>query len=124
MEIKLVSQHNLYSKKLIAEFYIGGRIEGEIDFFLNGSLRWGIKLFVLGHGIGEHIDRFGRTGKYSKLGVKDYAVLDFRFSQDGEPTHVQYHDKRVTVFFKEGDFSRCKCIFGLEQNAVLLHMKH
>jgi hypothetical protein len=78
---------------------------------------------VLGRDIGEHIDRFGNTGKYRKLSVNDYAVVDFRVSQDGEPTNVQQHAKRVSVFFKAGDFSQCKCIFGLEPKAVLLNLK-
>ncbi|KAJ3377980.1 hypothetical protein HDU80_003042, partial [Chytriomyces hyalinus] len=30
----------------------------EIDFYVNGSLRWGVGLLVQGRGIGEHIDRF------------------------------------------------------------------
>ena len=77
---------------------------------------------MLGRGIGEHIDRFGHGGKYSKLAVNDYAVVDFRVSPDGEPTNVQKHVKRVSVFFKAGDFSRCKCIFGLEESAVSLKL--
>ena len=78
---------------------------------------------MLGRGIGEHMDRFEEAGKYRKLGMKDYAVVDFRVSDDGEPTSVQRHVKKVSVFFKAGDFSRCKCIFGLEQNSVLLSLK-
>ena len=33
-------------------------IAGEIDFYLNGSLRWGIELLVNGDGIGEYLSRF------------------------------------------------------------------
>jgi hypothetical protein len=79
---------------------------------------------VLGRGITEHMDRFGLNGKYFKLGVKDYIIVDFRTSQDGEPTNVQRHSKRVSVFFKAGDFSVCKCVFGLELNPVVLHLSH
>ncbi|KAJ3002261.1 UNVERIFIED_CONTAM: hypothetical protein HDU68_006361, partial [Siphonaria sp. JEL0065] len=74
----------------------GGNISGEVDFYLNGSLRWGVELLVLGRGVTEHIDRFGSNGKYFKLGVKDYIIVDFRFSQDGQPTNVQRHEKRVS----------------------------
>ena len=52
-----------------------------------------------------------------------YALVDFRVSEDGEPTHVRRLDKRVSVFFKTGDFSQCKCVFGLEQDPVLLVLK-
>ena len=75
-----------------------------------------------GRGIGEHIFRFGKKGKYSKLQVKDYAVVDFRVSPDGEPTKVQRNDKKISVFFKEGEFSQCKCIFGLDPSTELLHL--
>ncbi|KAI9321164.1 hypothetical protein BDR26DRAFT_883581 [Obelidium mucronatum] len=91
-------------------------------FYLNGSLRWGIELLVLGRDIGSHINRFGDAGNYSKLAVKDFAVLDFRVSSDGEPTNVERHVKRVSVFFKAGDFSQCKCIFGLKEDVVLLNL--
>ncbi|KAJ3211579.1 hypothetical protein HDU82_005505, partial [Entophlyctis luteolus] len=60
----------------------GEKIPGEIDFYLNGSLRWGVELLVDGRGITEHTDRFGLNGKYFKLDVNDYIIVDFRSSQD------------------------------------------
>ena len=39
------------------------KIDGEIDFYINGQLNWGLELLVNGSGISEHIDRFGRNGK-------------------------------------------------------------
>jgi hypothetical protein len=53
-------------------------IIGEVDFYLNGSLCWGIEFLVKGVRIGEHLDRFSSNGKYSGLGSVDYAVIDFR----------------------------------------------
>jgi hypothetical protein len=38
--------------------------------------------------------------------------VDFRV---GTCTNVRRHPKRISVFFKKGDFSSCKCIFGEEQ---------
>ncbi|KAJ3337614.1 hypothetical protein HDU83_008583, partial [Entophlyctis luteolus] len=58
------------------------KIPGGIDFYLNGLLRWGVALLVHGHGITEHTDRFGLNGKYFKLDVNDYIIVDFRSSQD------------------------------------------
>ncbi|KAI8820322.1 hypothetical protein BJ741DRAFT_639268 [Chytriomyces cf. hyalinus JEL632] len=101
----------------------GGMISGEMDFYLNGSLRWGVELLVQGRGIGEHIDRFGVNGKYAMLKVMDYVVVDFRSSPDGEATRVQSHPKRVSVFFKDGDFSVCKCIFGLDGEPTVLRLR-
>ncbi|TPX55414.1 hypothetical protein CcCBS67573_g09472 [Chytriomyces confervae] len=95
----------------------------EIDFYVNGSLRWGVGLLVQGRGFGEHIDRFGENGKYAMLAVQDYVVVDFRSSPDGEATSVQSHPKRVSVVFKEGDFSVCKCIFGLDEEPTELRLR-
>ena len=62
---------------------------------------FGIELLKQGDGIGEHIARFGRGGKYESLGAKDYAVIDFRPMVDGKATRVQRRDHRITVFFSE-----------------------
>jgi hypothetical protein len=91
-------------------------IEGEIDFYLNGDLRWGIKLLVNGDKIGEHINRFAVDGKYAALAAKDYVVVDLRCNKTGSITNVIRKQERVTVFFKVGDFSSCRCIFGLNEN--------
>ena len=100
---------------------VSGTIAGEIDFYLNGDLHWGIELLVNGDRIGEHIARFSSNGKYSALGAKDYVVVDFRHSNSGEPTNIEKHEKRVTVFFKTGDYSRAKCLFGfLEAVSIYL----
>jgi len=95
------------------------RISGEIDFYLNGDLRWGIELLVNGAAIGEHIDRFVDGGKYSFLKVNDYAVVDFRGNDTGEVTNVALHEKRITVFFKLGDFSECKCLYLEEGKPII-----
>ena len=41
--------------------------------------------------------------------MKDYDIVDFRVSDDGEPTTVQRQNHRVSVLFKNGDFSQWKC---------------
>ena len=92
-----------------------GIITGELDFYLNGSLRWGIELLVGGVGVGEHIHRFADDGKYAKLKVKDYAVVDFRRSG---VSSVQKHDKRVTVFFND-TFEECTVIVGNASSLTL-----
>ncbi|KAJ3341878.1 hypothetical protein HDU83_006399, partial [Entophlyctis luteolus] len=98
---------------------MGEKLPGEIDFYLNGSLRWEVELLVEGRGIMEHTDRFGLNGKYFKLDVNDYIIVDFRSSQDGQPTQIQHDPKRISVFFKAGDYSACQYIFGLEQTPVM-----
>ena len=95
-------------------------IPGEIDFYLNSSLRWGIELLVNGDGIGEHISRFTPpSGKYLALAVNDYAVVDFRRNTTGQPTNILRHSNRITVFFNYEDYSTAQCIFGLHTTVTI-----
>lgn len=80
---------------------------------------WGIELLVQGVGIGEHMDRFTLAiGKYASLDVGDYAVVDFRRNTTGKPTSISRHAKRITVFFKDADYSIAQCIFGVDGDPV------
>ncbi|KAL8012180.1 putative AAA+ ATPase domain, P-loop containing nucleoside triphosphate hydrolase [Plasmopara halstedii] len=95
------------------------RIDGEIDFYLNGSLRWGIELLVNGDKIGEHMSRFAAGGKYAALAAKEYVIIDFRGNKCGISTKVARKAERITAFFKLGDFSKCRCIFGFEDEELI-----
>jgi hypothetical protein len=97
------------------------KIPGEIDFFIDGELRWGIELLVNGYRISEHMDRFGPNGKYAGLGVTDYAVVDFREAVNGKPTNVQRREKRYTAFFDPKDFSKCFLYSGTK-NVIELNL--
>ena len=100
-------------------------IPGEIDFYLNSSLRWGIELLVNGDGIGEHISRFTPPkGKYVALAVSDYTVVDFRRNSIGRPTNISRHSNRITVFFKDDDYSIAQCIFGLDNDPVKISLSN
>ncbi|KAI3641438.1 hypothetical protein MIR68_000568 [Amoeboaphelidium protococcarum] len=88
-------------------------IAGEIDFYLNGSLRWGIELLVNGDGVGEHLIRFSPPdGKYVLLAVNDYAIVDFRRNATDQPTGILKHPNRVSVLFDTDDYSVAQCLFG------------
>jgi hypothetical protein len=100
------------------------RISGEIDFYLDGELRWGIELLINGDGIKEHISRFGPGGKYYDLSLTDYVVVDIRGNATGETTNIQRDPHRITVFFKRGDFSSCKCIFGMSEEPIIIQLKN
>lgn len=67
----------------------GRTIKGEIDFFVNGNLMWGIELLKQGTGVGEHIARFGRNGKYSLLKARQFIIVDFLPMVRGRRTGVQ-----------------------------------
>lgn len=101
--------------ELSHSFATGEPIPGEIDFFLNDELGWGIELLIEGRDVTKHMSRFEPGGKYALLNARDYRIVDFRKSDDGEPTQVFRDDKRITVFFKSGDFSRCTLVLGMEE---------
>ncbi|KAK1933872.1 hypothetical protein P3T76_011632 [Phytophthora citrophthora] len=100
------------------------RIKGEVDFYLDGGLQWGIELLVNGKGITKHMDRFTPGGKCYELKASDYAVFDFRCNKSGKVTNVQRKDKRVSVFFRQGDYSSCKCIFGFNKEVVKIRLEN
>jgi hypothetical protein len=103
----------------------GKRSSGEIDFYLNGELRWGIELLVQGNGIGEHISRFSTKGKYSSLIPLDYITVDFREKAEGTISRVEKHEKWLSVFFAEGsDFSTCECLYGLEEKSFNISLEN
>jgi hypothetical protein len=92
-------------------------VKGRCDYYLNGELRWAIEALINGSGVGEHLSRLEGHGKYVGLAYTDYLVIDFRVNATGEPTNVQRHKHRMSVFFKRGDFSYCSVLCGVEQSA-------
>jgi hypothetical protein len=99
------------------------KIAGEIDFYLNGDLRWGIELMIKGDGVSEHMSRFAANGKYSPLGVSDYIIIDFRRTLTGIPSNIVSMDKRLSVFFKTGSFSSCVCQYGTDLQNFELQLR-
>ncbi|TPX74549.1 hypothetical protein CcCBS67573_g04185 [Chytriomyces confervae] len=98
-------------------------VPGEIDFYLNGNLCWGIELLVNGIGTGEHLSRFSTTGKYFPLGVADYVVVDLcRNKSGGQPPNIARHPKRITVFFKDDKFESAQCLFGSAETIVQINL--
>jgi hypothetical protein len=88
-------------------------IHGEIDFYLSGSLRWGIELLINGDGIGEHIGRFSPpNGKYVSLDVRDYMVVDFRGTITGRPTNISASSLNIWYKFTESCSQSIKNIGG------------
>jgi hypothetical protein len=102
------------------------KIAGEVDFYLNGSLRWGIELLVNGDRIGEHLSRFEPpNGKYVSLGVQDYAVVDIRMCNNQVPKIISKHEKRITVFFKKNeDYKVAHCIFGTSNDTIEVQLSN
>jgi hypothetical protein len=99
----------------------GGIISGEIDFYLNGTLRWGIELLISGRRFGEHFERFDVDRKYYPLQMNDYIVVDFRPICGSSSSSILRHPKRLTVFF-EDDFSKCQCLYGVDLPSFQLNL--
>jgi hypothetical protein len=84
-----------------------------LDFYINGSLNWGIEVLMDGSEISEHFGRFdpGICSKYPEscgaytsfnFGEK-YVVVDFR----KRPVHnVQKFKNRLTFWFAD-DYAVC-----------------
>lgn len=106
-----LSQHTLLTSKICpevsqlfsfeAEDLAAEKVNGELHFYLNGALHWGVELLVDGSGAGEHIARFENGGKYAPLQMEDYIVLDCR---PGPVSEVTRHRNRLT-------FESCCCVY-------------
>lgn len=82
-------------------------IKGEIDFYLDYVLRWGIEILVRGRKLGSHIARF--TGKYAPLNLKKHIVVDFRFSDD--PVSTTTDPNLLSIRFS-ADFTTFRMRYG------------
>lgn len=111
------------------------KIEGEIDFYIDGDIRWGIEIHIKGDRLQDHLARCAPTGKYGALNMKSYVVLDFRcggegtvksierYQKDENMTQVQLQlrQKRMVVVFPTDDvgkanFSECTVLSGAKSN--------
>jgi hypothetical protein len=86
------------------------KIQGELDFFINGDLRWGIEFLIQGRKLKEHRERFIGSGKYVNLGCREYVVVDFRGNVAGAPKNIVEKDNVITVYFKLDDYGSATCL--------------
>jgi hypothetical protein len=85
----------------------GPDVTGELDFYVDGKLKWCVELLRNGIGIGEHIGRFDLSnGKYRKVDMNEYIVVDCRGPKMGGG--VKPSESRCTLYFAE-DFKHCLC---------------
>ena len=87
------------------------KIKGELDFFINGELRWGIELLIQGRKLKEHRARFIGNGRYVNLTCREYVVVDFRGNLTGKPKKlVTGKDNVITVYLKLNDYRKAMCL--------------
>lgn len=78
-------------------------VTGELDFYVNGKLKWCLELLRNG----KHIWRFDlNNGKHRKVDMNDYIVVDCRGPKIGGG--VKPSESRCTLYFAE-DFRHCIC---------------
>jgi len=83
-------------------------INGAVDFYIDGVLKWMVELTSEGSDLGMHVNRFEKGGEYENIPRKDWLVVDFRSSEKkirGLKEHILY------VCY-EKDFS-CAHVTGL-----------
>ena len=52
------------------------RVDGQIDFFVSGDLRWGIELLINENRRKAHRDRCSAGGNYADLNCNAFIVVD------------------------------------------------
>jgi hypothetical protein len=101
----------------------GKPIEGEIDFMINSSIRWGLEILMNGQDITGHLGRFEKDKKYFPLQFRDYSIIDIRLGKPDLKLHGNLfrHEKKITVFVKP-DFTRCTCVFGMNDQITIIRL--
>jgi energy-coupling factor transporter ATP-binding protein EcfA2 len=84
---------------------LDGESPGELDFYVNGKLRFGIELMRNGDKLLKHLLRFREGGKYFTPHVKDYRLVDF-VPAGFKPKGKSWHANRIVVEFSQ-DFHGC-----------------
>ena len=86
---------------------VPGHGVGELDFYVNSSLFYGIELMRNGENLAEHVKRFLEDGKYfAPDSIKHFIVVDF--VAPGHKPRKWYDCRRVVQFHK--DFAGCNVI--------------
>jgi hypothetical protein len=87
----------------------GYSTSGEIDFYIDGNLRWGIELLIKGSKLKDHASRFEEGGLYYPLAVNQYIIVDFRVFEKRAVPSAKFRENTIIAYFQKGDFSKCFC---------------
>jgi len=116
VEHAIIPELNTYAKDA------SGKVRtGELDFYVNGKLKWALELVRNGSKIGEHIARFDeKNGKYRKVDMSDYLVVDCRPVYKGDSDDE--HESRCSLYFAE-DFTFCMCKMRKEKDLFWIDLE-
>ena len=87
---------------------------GELDFYVNTDLHYGIELLRKGDNLAEHRRRFQPGGKYYTPNIESYRLVDFVHEGYKPSSWVD----RVVVKFHE-DFSGCTVCLSEDNSCVI-----
>jgi len=93
-------------------------IAGELDFWVDGVLEWGIELLRRGQRKGEHIKRFLRNGTYAKFAPKKARVVDFRPFPSRPRGNPQNYAENYVAVVVDKDFSGATVISSSQEARV------
>jgi hypothetical protein len=103
LENAIIPELNTMAKNLPSD----PDVTGELNFYVNGELKWCLKLLTKTKGIEERIGRFDlNNGKYRRVDINAYIVVDCRGPKIGGG--VKLSESRCTLYFAEG-FKHCIC---------------
>jgi hypothetical protein len=74
-----------------------GESMADMDFFVDGDLKWIIEVLVRRSTVESHLQRFIQGGQYSSIPFRDWVVVDFRLIGSGKlfpsamPADLQSH---------------------------------
>jgi hypothetical protein len=91
--------------------------KGELDFYINGPLKWGIELVSDGANIPEHLQRFQHGGKCFTPNILDYRVVDFRSDSSKKRKTDELDEFEVQVRFSQS-YTNATLSFGKSKQQV------
>jgi hypothetical protein len=101
---------------------VEGKGKGELDFYINGSLKWGIELVSDGANLADHIQRFtgSNLGKcFAAPSISDYRVVDFRTDSCKKRKTKEVSAREIQVRFS-ADFLQAELIFGSSHKKMVV----
>jgi hypothetical protein len=91
--------------------------KGELDFYISGSLKWGIELVSDGKNLPEHINRFKQGGSSFAPNISDYRMVDFRSDTSKKRKSKGIDKHEVQVRFT-AQFAGAELCFGSTQKTA------
>lgn len=90
---------------------------GSLDFYIDSGLCWGVELLRKGDRMSQHLGRFDENRTYSKIDLKEWAILDFR--HQSRTLNANDHPPNFYHVFYNDDFSQFTIRHNGHKNVTL-----